>query len=222
MLFDLSKLPAGDGYKLLSSTIVPRPVAWVVTLSAQGVLNAAPFSFFNMFSDDPPIVCVGIMGRKGGMKDSSANIKARGEFVVNLVPYRLAEHMNETSAEFEHGVDEIALAGLTTAPGELVSVPRIAESPVALECVPMHFLELGGGRVIVAARVLSVYVEDSAILDASRCHVNTPALDLVGRMHGRGEYAFTRELFTMLRPAGKPGDPRQRQGQPRSPPPVDA
>jgi hypothetical protein len=69
----------------------------------------------------------------------------------------------------------------------------------------MHFLELGAGRVIVAARVLSVYVDDQAVLDASKCHIDTPVLDLIGRMHGRGEYAYTRELFTMLRPAGKPG-----------------
>jgi flavin reductase (DIM6/NTAB) family NADH-FMN oxidoreductase RutF len=203
MLFELAKLSPSDGYKLLSSTIVPRPIAWVVSLSADGALNAAPFSFFNLFSDDPPIVCIGIMGRNGAMKDSSANIKARGEFVVNLVPQRLAHRMNETSAEFDHGVNEIEQAGLTTAPGVLVSVPRIAESPAALECIPIHFLELGGGRVIVAARVLSVYIDDSAILDASRCYVDTPALDLIGRMHGRGEYALTRELFTMLRPPGK-------------------
>jgi flavin reductase (DIM6/NTAB) family NADH-FMN oxidoreductase RutF len=213
MLFELAKLSPGDGYKLLSSTIVPRPIAWVVSLSADGALNAAPFSFFNLFSDDPPVVCIGIMGHKGGMKDSSANIRARGEFVVNLVPQRLAHRMNETSAEFDHGINEIAQAGLTTAPGVLVSVPRIAESPVALECVPIHFLELGGGRVIVAARVLSVYIDDSAVLDASRCHVDTPSLDLIGRMAGRGEYALTRELFTMLRPAGKPvAAPRDNAG----------
>jgi flavin reductase (DIM6/NTAB) family NADH-FMN oxidoreductase RutF len=145
------------------------------------------------------------MGRGAGMKDTSTNIKARNEFVVNLVPQRLAQAMNETSVEFDYGIDELAQVGLTTVPGHLVGVPRIAESPVALECVPMHFLELGAGRVIVAARVLSVYVDDNAVLDASKCHIDTPVLDLIGRMHGRGEYAYTRELFTMLRPSGKPG-----------------
>ena len=101
----------------------------------------------------------------------------------------------------------LAQVGLTTVPGHLVGVPRIAESPVALECVPMHYLELGAGRVIVAARVLSVYVDDQAVLDAGKCQIDTPVLDLIGRMHGRGEYAYTRELFTMLRPAGQPGSP---------------
>lgn len=202
MLFDLSKLSPRDGYKLLSSTIVPRPIAWVVSASPEGRLNAAPFSFFNLFSDDPPVVCVGIMGRDGGLKDTAANIKARGEFVVNLVPQRLALRMNETAAEYEYGVDELQQVGLTTAPGTLVGVPRIAESPVALECVPIHFLELGGGRVVIAAKVLSVYIEAAAILDASRCYVDTPALDLVGRMHGSGEYALTRERFQMARPGG--------------------
>ena len=205
MWFDLAQLPPSDGYKLLSATIVPRPIAWVVSASPEGVLNAAPFSFFNLFSDDPPVVCLGIVGRGAGMKDTSTNIKARHEFVVNLVPQRLAQAMNETSVEFDYGIDELAQVGLTTVPGHLVGVPRIAESPVALECVPMHYLELGAGRVIIAARVLSVYVDDQAVLDAGKCHIDTPVLDLIGRMHGRGEYAYTRELFTMLRPAGKPG-----------------
>ena len=202
MLFELAKLPPRDGYKLLSSTIVPRPIAWVVSVSAEGRLNAAPFSFFNLFSDDPPVVCIGIMGRNGAPKDTGANIRARGEFVVNLVPRRLAQRMNETAAEYEYGIDELQQAGLATAPSALVSVPRIAESPVALECVPIHFLELGGGRMVIAAKVLAVYIDDAALLDADRCYVDTPALDLVGRMHGAGEYALTRERFHMARPDG--------------------
>ncbi len=200
MLFELAKLPPRDGYKLLSSTIVPRPIAWVVSASPEGRLNAAPFSFFNLFSDDPPVVCVGIMGRNGRLKDTSANIQARGEFVVNLVPRRLAHRMNETAVEYEYGIDELQQAGLATVPGALVGVPRIAESPVALECVPINFLELGGGRVVIAAKVLSVYIDDAAVLDAGRCYVDTPALDLVGRMHGSGEYTLTRERFQMARP----------------------
>jgi flavin reductase (DIM6/NTAB) family NADH-FMN oxidoreductase RutF len=202
MLFELAKLPPRDGYKLLSATIVPRPIAWVVSSSPQGQLNAAPFSFFNLFSDDPPVVCVGIMGRNGGLKDTAANIQATGEFVVNLVPQRLAHQMNETAAEYEYGVNELEQAGLSTAPSRLVRVPRIAESPVALECVPINFLELGGGRVVIAAKVLALYIDDAAVLDAERCYVDTPALDLVGRMHGGGEFALTRERFQMARPTG--------------------
>jgi flavin reductase (DIM6/NTAB) family NADH-FMN oxidoreductase RutF len=202
MLFELAKLPPRDGYKLLSATIVPRPIAWVVSSSPQGQLNAAPFSFFNLFSDDPPVVCVGIMGRNGEFKDTTVNIQATREFVINLVPKRLVHKMNETAAELDYGINELEQAGLSTVPSSLVSVPRIAESPVALECVPIHFLELGGGRVVIAAKVLALQIEDAAVLDVERCYVDTPALDLVGRMHGAGEFALTRERFRMDRPTG--------------------
>lgn len=204
MLFDLSKLTPRDGYKLLSATIVPRPIAWVVSASVDGQLNAAPFSFFNLFSDDPPVVCLGIMGRNGALKDTSANIRAREEFVINMVPQRLVPPMNETAAEYDYGVNELDQAGLTTVPGTLIGVPRIAESPVALECVPFHFLELGGGRVVIAAKVLSVFVVDEAVLDADRCYIDTPKLDLVGRMHGSGGFTTTRDRFHLERPIRKP------------------
>ena len=186
MLFDLAELAPRDGYKLLASTVVPRPIAWVVSADAEGRLNAAPFSFFNVFCDDPPLVCLGIMGRDGGPKDTAANIRARREFVVNLVPERLASTMNETSADFAHDVDELREAGLTTVPGARVSIPRIAQCPAALECVPTDFLEQGRGRVIIVARVLAVHVDDDLVLDARRCYIDTPGLDLVARMHGAG------------------------------------
>jgi flavin reductase (DIM6/NTAB) family NADH-FMN oxidoreductase RutF len=206
MWFDLAKLAPRDGYKILSSTIVPRPIAWIVSADAAGRLNAAPFSFFNLFSDDPPIVCVGIMGRAGGSKDTAANIRTRGEFVINLVPERLAARMNVTSADYAHGVDELAQAGLSVAPSTTIAVPRIAESPVAMECVPVNFMELGNGRVIIAARVQGVHVSDEAVLDADRCYIDTPALELVGRMHGGGVYARTTDRFAMERP-GAPAAP---------------
>jgi flavin reductase (DIM6/NTAB) family NADH-FMN oxidoreductase RutF len=172
-----------------------------VSADARGQLNAAPFSFFNVFCDDPPIVCLGVMGRNGSLKDTAANIRATREFVVNLVPEQLAAQMNETAAEFPHEVDELALAGLTTAASLRVAVPRIAECPVALECTATDFLEQGGGRVIVIARVLAVSVHDAMVLDAERCYIDTPKLQLIGRMHGSGEYARTSDLFNMPRPS---------------------
>lgn len=199
MRFDLSKLSPRDGYKLLASTIVPRPIAWVVSQDAQGRLNAAPFSFFNLFSDDPPVVCLGIMGRAGAPKDTAANIRATGEFVVNLVSEPLAPKMNITAIEFGHDVNELQEAGLTTAPSATIAVPRIAESPVALECRRREMIELGNGRVLVVGTVTTVHIDDAAVLDAERCYVDTPALKLVARMHGRGEYARTGDLFTMER-----------------------
>lgn len=199
MWFDLAKLAPRDGYKILTSTIVPRPIAWIVSADEQGRLNAAPFSFFNLFSDDPPIVCVGITGRAGGQKDTAANIRARQEFVINLVPEGLAQHMNVTSAEYAPEVDELAQAGLSVLPSTTVSVPRIAQSPGALECVPVNYMDLGQGRVIIAARVQGVHVSDDAVLDPAKCYIDTPALKLVARMHGRDEYARTSDLFTMER-----------------------
>lgn len=200
MWFDLSRLPPRDGYKLLSSTIVPRPIAWVVTADALGNVNAAPFSFFNLFSDNPPVICLGVMGRGGRLKDTAANIRARAEFVVNLVPQRLAQQMNATSGDYESDVDELAKAGLATAPCLTLGVPRIKESPVALECVPSEYLDLGGGRMLIVAQVRSVFIDDAAVIDPANCYVDTPALDLIARMHGRGEYAVTSERFTMYRP----------------------
>lgn len=201
MIFDLSQLSPRNSYKLLASTIVPRPIAWVVSLNESGDINAAPFSFFNLFCDDPPLICLGVMGRDGAYKHTSANILNRKEFVVNLVSEHLAEKMNLTSADFSDGMDKIALTGLTTATSHKVSVPRIVESPVALECVADDFLHQRGGRVIIVARVMAIHIDDDSMLDASKFYVDTKRLKLIARMHGSGEYAKTTDLFTMERPA---------------------
>lgn len=189
MLFDFATLPAPDRYKLLTSTVVPRPIAWVVSLSSQGRLNAAPYSFFNVFSDDPPLVCIGIGGVAPGQpKDTAANIRGTGEFVVNLVPAALMQAMHVTAIDFDPSVDELAEAGLTTLPSSKVTPPRIAESPVALECVTEQVVALGQARSLVMGRVVAMHVRDDAVLDRARCHIDTPGLDLVGRVHGGGGY----------------------------------
>lgn len=204
MLFDFAALSPDNRYKLLTATIVPRPIAWITSLDAEGKLNAAPFSFFNALAGDPPIVGIGIGGRHPGRraghwKDSAANIRARGEFVVNLVPYDLREAMNVTAIEFEAEVDEVAEAGLETAPSTKVAPPRLAASPVALECQRFVTLEVEVDRTIVLGRVVAMHVRDDAVLDAERCHIDTPKLDLIGRMHGRGWYARTTDRFDMPR-----------------------
>ncbi len=200
MLFEMDALPAQDRYKLLTSTIVPRPIAWVVSMDLQGHLNAAPFSFFNALVGNPPIVGIGIGGRRegdapGSWKDSGANIRATGQFVVNLVPYDLREQMNITAIEFAASVDELAEAGLSTAPSTKIKPPRIAQSPVALECERFSIVEVDVDRAIVLGRVLAVHVRDDCVLDAARCYIDTPKLDLIGRMHGGGWYARTNNLF---------------------------
>jgi flavin reductase (DIM6/NTAB) family NADH-FMN oxidoreductase RutF len=206
MLFDFAALTAPERYRLMATTIVPRPIAWVVSQSAEGRLNAAPFSFFNAFGDDPPVLCIGIGGREGEhrCKDTGANIRATGQFVVNLVPFAMMEAMHVTAVEFDRDTDELAEAGLATRPSSKVAPPRIADSPVAFECERHSIVELGQFRTLVVGQVLAMHVRDDAVLDAAACRIDAPKLDLVGRVHGAGGYVraagpgvFTRARLTL-------------------------
>jgi len=204
MLFDFEKLSAQDRYKLLTSTIVPRPIAWVVSQDAEGRVNAAPYSFFNALVGDPPVVGIGIGGRRpedapGSWKDSGANIRATGQFVVNLVSFDTREAMNVTAIEFPHDVEELKQAGLTAIPSTKVKPPRIAESPVALECERIEIVELAVDRAIVLGRVVAVHVRDDCVLDEKRCYIDTPKLDLIGRLHGGGWYGRQTDLYEIPR-----------------------
>ena len=198
--FDLGVMAKLDVYKLLASTVMPRPIAWVVSRDLEGVVNAAPFSFFNVMSSDPPILGISFAAasdREG--KDTLANIRSRKEFVVNLVPEELAEAMNITATNAPRGVDETALAGLETVPCTAVDVPRIAGSPVALECRLYEVLEPGGGSTIVLGRVVYMHVRESAFANRERLHIDAEKLRLIGRMSGAGGYCTTRDMFTIER-----------------------
>jgi flavin reductase (DIM6/NTAB) family NADH-FMN oxidoreductase RutF len=200
MLFDFADIAAEARYKLLVSTITPRPIAWVVSQDAAGVLNAAPFSFFNAFAGDPPVVGIGIGSHKPGRpKDSRANIGETGQFVVNLVSEETAKAMNVTAIEFDRGVNELTQAGLTTLPSIRVKPPRIAESPVSMECELMQIVDLGSSNGLVLGRVLAMHIRDDAVIDATKYYIDTPKLKLIGRMHGRAWYARTSDLFEMPR-----------------------
>ena len=200
MLFDFSKLPTRECYKLLVSTVTPRPIAWVVTQNSTGRLNAAPFSFFNAFSADPPVLGIGMASHAPGRpKDSRVNIKETGQFVVNLVAEENAAAMNVTATEFDYGVDELAEAGLTTLASTHVKPPRIAESPVSFECELMQIIELGASTGLVLGRVLAMHIRDSAVLDSTKNYIDTPALKLLARMHGTDWYTRTSDLFEMPR-----------------------
>lgn len=200
MLFDFTELPAQARYKLLTSTVTPRPIAWVVSRSATGTVNAAPFSFFNVLSGDPPTVGISIGSRRpGAPKDTLANIQATGEFVVNLVSRDNAEAMNKTATEFPPGVDELAMAKLTRLPSVKVTPPRIAESPVAFECKLFQTVPLGPANTLVLGHVVAMHVRDDAVLDALKHYIDTPKLDLIGRMHGGGGYTTTRDQFQIPR-----------------------
>jgi len=200
MLFDFHELPPRECYKLLVSTVTPRPIAWVVSLDTSGNLNAAPFSFFNAFSGDPPVVGIGVGSHKPPEpKDTRANIRETGEFVVNLVSEETAAAMNVTAIEFNRGVNELGKTNLTTTPSSLVKPPRIVESPVALECKLMQIVELGPNNGLVLGRVVAMHVRDDAVIDAAKNYINTPKLHLIGRMHGASWYVRTTDLFEMPR-----------------------
>jgi flavin reductase (DIM6/NTAB) family NADH-FMN oxidoreductase RutF len=199
MLFDFAKIPHDQAYKLCVASVVPRPVAWVVSQDREGLVNAAPFSFFNVFSDNPVVVAFGC-GRNpsGGIKDTLSNIEATGQFVVNLVSGANADQMNITAIDFPHGVSEIEEAGLTTTQSAMVRVPRITESPIAMECEIYQFVPTHG-HTIVLGRVVAMHIQDDCVLDAAKFYVDTPKLDLVGRMHGRGWYARTTDRVEIPR-----------------------
>lgn len=200
MQFDFSTLSAKNRYKLLVSTVTPRPIAWVVTEAPDGTLNAAPYSFFNAFSGDPPVVVIGIGGREpGDAKDTGHNIRRTGQFVVNLVDEASAAAMNVTAIDFPPEVDELHEAGLHILPSLHVRPPCIAESPVALECERLATIEISNDRSLVMGRVLAMHIKDEAVLDPARCYIDTPKLNLIGRMHGTGWYARTTDLFDMPR-----------------------
>jgi flavin reductase (DIM6/NTAB) family NADH-FMN oxidoreductase RutF len=165
-----------------------------------GSLNAAPFSFFNAVSGKPPVVAIGIGGRgPGDVKDTGGNIRRTGQFVVNLVSNALAEQMNITAIDFDKSINELQQAGLTTAPSTHVAPPRIAESPVSFECERLVIVEVGVDRAVVLGSVLAIHIKDEFILDPERCYVDTPKLDLIGRMHGGGWYARTTDRFELPR-----------------------
>lgn len=201
MHFDLAKMPKQDGYKLLVSTVVPRPIALATTVDAEGRVNAAPFSFFNAVSSDPPVVVLGINGigpGGGGYKNTEENIRETGEFVVNLVDEDLAERMNICAVDFPTEVGELEPAKLTAVPSAGVKPPRIAESPVSFECVRITGLSLGGNSMMEVGRVIHIHIRDD-LMDLEKLYVKTDQIHLVGRMHGRGWYARTRDLFLMDR-----------------------
>ena len=200
MLFDFETLPPQERYKLMVSTVLPRPIAWVVTQDLQGRLNAAPYSFFNVFANDPPTLVIGIGGRRpGDAKDTGANIRETGQFVVNLISEANLPAMNITAIDFPPEVDELAQAGLTTLPSTKIKVPRIAESPVAFECERLMAVELNTDRVLVMGKILAMHVRDDCVLNAERNYIDSPKLDLVGRMHGAGWYTRTTDLIEMAR-----------------------
>lgn len=201
MQFDFDAMTATERYKILVSTVVPRPIAWVTTLTPDGVPNAAPYSFFNVMGNDPPIVVVGVQGHsENRFKDTGHNILNSAEFVVHLVSEATAEAMNVTCIDAPPGVDELKLAGLETAPSVKIKPPRIVASPVAFECKVHTSLTFSPNQAIVVGRVVHAHIHDEFVLDPARYYIDTPKLKLVGRMHGTGWYCRSNDQFILERP----------------------
>lgn len=199
MLFDFDTIPTAAAYKLVVSTVVPRPVAWVVSQDAAGLVNVAPYSFFNAFSDNPVVVAIGCGPRPDGTgKDTLANIQAIGQFVVCMVPEAAMQKMVVTAIDFPPETNEMAEAGLTPVASTFVAPPRISESPVAFECETFQLIPVGH-HTIVLGRVRAAHIADDCMLDVARHYVDTPKLGLVGRMHGRGWYARTTDRVEVPR-----------------------
>lgn len=206
MEFDMRSLPMPVRYKIINSTITPRPIAWITSLSASGVLNAAPYSFFNAVGTEPPLIVLGLLKepRARTLKNTATNIIATGEFVVNLVGEHDAEKMNLCSVDAPADVSEIDYAGIETAPSVVVAPPRIATSPVSFECRKAVALDIGTQQTVVIGEVLYAHVRDEFVSDPERVYFDTPAMKLIGRTHGSGWYVRNGDSFQMERPRYDP------------------
>jgi flavin reductase (DIM6/NTAB) family NADH-FMN oxidoreductase RutF len=202
MQLDFSQMDAAESYRWLSSTVTPRPIAWVSTLSANGIANLAPFSFFQVICDDPPTLMVNVGRRPNGeLKDTVANVRETGELVIHLVSMEQSERMNATSATLAHDDSEFEHFGIATIPSTLVKPPRVAAAAVAFECTLAEVLPYPAEhprQFLIFARVRLAHIDDAVMADDR--HVDPAKLDLVGRLSGSW-YSTTRDRFAMKRPA---------------------
>jgi flavin reductase (DIM6/NTAB) family NADH-FMN oxidoreductase RutF len=201
MRLDFSTLSFRDAYGWMVGTILPRPIAWVSTISAEGNTNLAPFSFFQGVCANPPtLMFVPVNARDGTKKDTVRNIEEVPEFVVNLVSFAVAEQMNATAALLPYGESEFERFGIAAASSERVRPPRVAAAPVAFECTLDRIVHIGEGPLaanVVFGRIHLAHVSD-AVLGADG-KPDAAKLDLVGRLGGES-YTKTRDTFVLKRP----------------------
>ena len=189
-------------YKILIGSVVPRPIGWISTVNASGQPNLAPFSFFNVVCSRPPTVlfCPMIRSTDGNTKDTLNNVKATGEFVVNIVSEEQAPAMIATSVEIAPDVNEFELTGLATAPSVAVKPPRVADSPIHFECKVSHIVEVGnqpGGGSVVLGEIVHLHVDERVLIDEDK--INLAALKPIGRLAGSA-YARVTDIFETERP----------------------
>jgi flavin reductase (DIM6/NTAB) family NADH-FMN oxidoreductase RutF len=195
VILDPGTISPGDFYRFMISVIVPRPIAFVSTMNADGQHNVAPFSYYNAITNQPPLIGISINHRRGNPKDTYRNIEHTGEFVVNTVDEALGARMVQTSGEWPEDVDEFQLAGLTPVPSDLVKPPRVGESPVSLECRLYRSIELGT-TFFVVGEILRAHVRDDVL---SEGRVDIARLKPLGRLGGDG-YSVVRDVIHLPRP----------------------
>jgi len=197
--YDASKLTAEQQYKLMTSTVVPRPIALVTTLGPGGP-NAAPFSFFNMVASDPPAIMFSVGARGGAMKDTIRNIELLPEFVVHIVDYPNRVKMNTCSTEWEYGVNEIERSGFATGPSKMVKPPRIIDCPVQYECRLIQFVKIGRKPyTMVIGEIVYFHLRDG-LVNEEKLYVDTAGIDSIARMEGRDMYCRATDRFSLPRP----------------------
>ncbi|MDZ7378661.1 MAG: flavin reductase family protein [candidate division KSB1 bacterium] len=200
MQFDPQLVAPPSIYKLLIGCVVPRPIAWVSSLSDDAVPNLAPFSFFMAVCNDPPTLAFSSGRRAGQKKDTVRNIEYTQDFVVNLVDDTLAEPMNLTSGEYPPEVDEFALTGLTAAPSVKVKAPRVAEAPINMECRVVQILPVGNGpHSLVLGEIVYFHIRDD-LYNPATGRIDMHKLHPVGRLAGN-LYTHVHDIFEMKRPS---------------------
>jgi flavin reductase (DIM6/NTAB) family NADH-FMN oxidoreductase RutF len=194
-----SELHPRDAYRLMTSILVPRPIAWISTQGLDGSLNLAPFSFFNGVGGSPPTIMVAMSQRQGQPKDSLRNIQETGEFVINIVGAELAQQMNLSAGEYGYAVDEFALAGLETAASIDVRPPRVALAPAAMEVISTQIVPIEGTTyTMVIGRILRFHLRESLLRPNGL--VDPKLLNPLARLGG-DEYALLGDIFEIKRPA---------------------
>ena len=199
MELDPQTMKSESTYKLLIGCVVPRPIAWVSTVGADGVNNLAPFSFFMGVCGDPPTIAFSSGPRAKDHKDTVRNAEHTGDFVVNIVDDDRAEQMNLSSGEYPAGVDEFALTSLTAAPGVKVRAPRVVEAPVSLECRVAQVIPVGRGpHSLVLGEIVYFHVRDD-VYDTTTGRIDIARLKPIGRLAGH-QYSYIHDIFEMKRP----------------------
>ena len=196
MELTLAEIPQLERYKLLIGLVIPRPIAWISTVNEHGVANCAPFSFFNVFSEEPPLCMVSFNRRSDGqMKHTLKNIHRSGEFVVNLVDESTANAMHLSSYEYPEEESEFVKTGLTPVPATRVQHPRIAEAPASLECKVERRIEFGPERELVIGEILVLHARDG-IVDARTKRISEDLYRPIGRLFAN-RYCTTRQRFDL-------------------------